>query len=343
MKLLMTGGTGFLGSELVGLLAPHCEKLYLLCRKPSKRIESMYADFPSVVLVKGDISSPDVIEDTALMKEIKSGVDVIFHGAAYYDIEGPYSSCFMYNVVGTQNILYLANQCKALKHIHYISTIAVAGNYKGHFTEDQLVEGQKFSNHYAKTKYDAEAMVRAHEFSGSIQIYRLGILIGNSLTGKMSKVDGPYYFLKLLSKIEDKKEKINLLKYLPLPYDESATMPLMPVDEAARVLEKGVVAPEQTGVHCYHVIGRNPPFIRQFVEDSLKTFGLDLSLVPLPKSPIYKYVLPKIGLPSELLLYMYGKCQYDTEKLEKTFHEVERSGYEKYSTGFYGYAKGMFK
>ena len=80
MKLLMTGGTGFLGSELVSLLAPHCEKLYLLCRRPSKRIEALYAEYPSVVLVKGDISSPDIIEDAATMKEVREEVDTFFHG-----------------------------------------------------------------------------------------------------------------------------------------------------------------------------------------------------------------------------------------------------------------------
>lgn len=339
----MTGGTGFLGSELVSLLAPHCEKLFLLCRKPSKRIEALYSEFPSVVLVKGDISGPDIIEDASILKEIKEEVDVLFHGAAYYDIEGPYSSCFMYNVVGTQNILYLANQCEKLKTIHYVSTIAVAGSYSGTFLEDQLSEGQKFTNHYAKTKFDAEQMIRNSNFSGATHIYRLGILIGNSVTGKMTKVDGPYYFLKLLEKSKKHSKYLNRIKYLPLPYDENATMPLMPVDEAAKIIEAGVVSPEPSGVHCYHVIGKEPPSVTSFVEDSLKTFDLNLSVISLPKSPVYKYVLPKIGLPSELLLYMYGKCVYDTSKLEEKFKDTQRKSYSEYSKAFYGYAKGMFK
>jgi len=343
MKILMTGGTGFLGKELVEILAPHCEKLYLLCRRPSRRLEAEYSKFSSVVLVKGDISSPDIIEDTGLSREIRETVDTIFHGAAYYDIEGPYSSCFMYNVVGTQNVLYLANQCEELKHIHYVSTIAVAGNYSGVFNEDQLNEGQKFNNHYAKTKYDAELMVRSYKFAGSIQIYRLGILIGNSRSGKMSKVDGPYYFFKLLNKVQKEKTKINLLKYLPLPYDDKATMPLMPVDNAAEILKEGVLVPKADGVNCYHVIAKDPPLVRSFVESSLKTFGLNLALIPLPKSPVYKFILPKIGLPSELLLYMYGACVYDTSALQRDFEKTQISTYGEYSDAFYSYARRMFE
>jgi thioester reductase-like protein len=343
MKLFLTGGTGFLGSELVERLAPHFEKIYLLCRRPSKRMELKYENFSNIELVKGDISGPDIIEEAALLKKIKEEVDVIFHGAAYYDIEGPYSSCFMYNVVGTQNILYLAAQCENLKNFHYVSTIAVAGDFSGLFSEEVLKEGQHFTNHYAKTKYDAEVMVRSSDLKANKHIYRLGILTGNSETGKMPKIDGPYYFFKSLSKAKERFKHLNKLKYLPLPFDEKAVMPFIPVDEAANILEIAVSRPKEGKLHCYHIIGNTPPTVKRFIEDSLNAFEIDLTVISLPESPIYKLVLPKIGLPSELLLYMYGKCQYETSHLINDFTGIKRLSYDDYSPSFYKFAKGMFK
>lgn len=343
MKVLITGGTGFLGGELVKLLAPHFKKVYLLCRRPSKRISALYAEYPSVELVKGDITGPDIIEDVELLEKIKNEVDTVFHGAAFYDIEGPYSRCFMYNVVGTQNVIYLINQCKKIKHVHYISTVAVAGNYKGLFREDQLNVSQNFNNHYSKTKYDAEVMMRNAVIPGGLQIYRLGILTGHSETGEMKKIDGPYYFLKLLNNIKKYSGSISKLKLLPLPYNEKSTMPFIPVDEAAKIVCAGLLNPEKKGTHCYHVIGEEPPFVREFVEDSLKTFGIKLSLMALPKLKIYKYLFPKIGIPKEMLLYMYGNCTYDTSTLEKKFKDIKVKSYKEYSGAMYGFAKRMFQ
>ena len=186
-------------------------------------------------------------------------------------------------------------------------------------------------------------MVRAFEFKGSKHIYRLGILVGHSKTGKMPKVDGPYYFFKFLSKAQEKFKYLNKLKYLPLPYDEKAVMPFIPVDEAANILEMALSNPKEAALNCYHVIGDSPPSVSSFVEDSLSAFGLNLTVLALPKSPLYKFILPKIGLPSELLLYMYGKCQYETSHLISDFPSVKRLSYKEYSSAFYQYAKGMFK
>ncbi len=81
-----------------------------------------------------------------------------------------------------------------------VSSIAAAGLYKGTFTEDMFEEAHDVENHpYFQTKHESEAVVR-DEARSPWRIYRPGIVVGHSETGEMDKVDGPYYFFKLLQR-----------------------------------------------------------------------------------------------------------------------------------------------
>ena len=63
------------------------------------------------------------------------------------------------NVGGTQYAIDLANDLQA-GTFHHTSSIAVAGEYEGHFTEDMFDEGQKLPTAYHRTKYESEKLVR---------------------------------------------------------------------------------------------------------------------------------------------------------------------------------------
>ena len=65
----------------------------------------------------------------------------------------------MLNVAGTQNAIDLANEIGA-GTFHHASSIAVAGDYEGFFTEDMFDEGQKLPHPYHRTKFEAEKLVR---------------------------------------------------------------------------------------------------------------------------------------------------------------------------------------
>ena len=81
-----------------------------------------------------------------------------------------------------------------------VSSIAAAGLYKGTFTEDMFEEAEKVENHpYFQTKHESEAVVR-EECEVPWRVYRPGIVVGHSETGEIDKVDGPYYFFKLLQR-----------------------------------------------------------------------------------------------------------------------------------------------
>ena len=59
----MTGGTGFLGRYILADLISHCEKIYLLVRKPSlEKAKVFFSQYENVVLITGDLDNMDVIE-----------------------------------------------------------------------------------------------------------------------------------------------------------------------------------------------------------------------------------------------------------------------------------------
>src|SRR5262249_56641228 len=53
---------------------------------------------------------------------------------------------------------------------------------------------------YRRTKVEAELLVRAEPGLG-YRIYRPAVVVGDSRTGEMDKVDGPYYFFGILAKL----------------------------------------------------------------------------------------------------------------------------------------------
>ena len=103
------------------------------------------------------------------------------------------------NVEGTREATKLANELD-VDHLHMVSSIAAAGLYKGTFTEDMFDEAHDVENHpYFQTKHESEGVVR-DEAEVPWRIYRPGIVVGHSESGEMDKVDGPYYFFKLLQR-----------------------------------------------------------------------------------------------------------------------------------------------
>ena len=126
------------------------------------------------------------------------GVEHFFHLAAIYDMTADEERNSRLNVNGTQHAIDLANELGA-GHFHHASSIAVAGEYEGHFTEDSFDEGQKLSHPYHRTKYEAEKLVR-QRLRVPWRVYRPSVVVGNSKTGEMDKIDGPYYFFKAIQK-----------------------------------------------------------------------------------------------------------------------------------------------
>lgn len=344
MKLLITGGTGLLGSALVDLLAPHCQNIYYLSR--SVLTDEQKSQLPNnVSVVPGDITHPELVFDSNLRDTLFQNVDTVLHAAALYDLFGSKEKHFLTNVTGTHNILFFASQCINLKSFHHISSIAVSGDYRGVFLESDLDCQQTFSNEYARTKYESEYQVRVAKLPVKPIIYRPGILIGHSETGKTPKIDGPYYFFKLLSRFAKLHNKA--FKYILFPFDPKATLPVLPYDLAARFIADEIMAERRAeNIECYHLFSPDSPDLKSFLRKSLKAFGIETKFVGLPRffeKPLAK--MPwweKLGLPKSLVHYMYSQTTYDQKNATPKL-EMKTYAFKNYSARFFETAQEMFK
>ena len=198
----VTGATGFIGRHLVERLLEREGDIHVLVRGGStEKFEQLMERWGRPERIKpvfGDLSEPQLGIDEAARAQLQR-VDHFFHLAAVYDITADDATNALLNVGGTQSAIDLANALGA-KRFHHMSSIAVAGSYDGWFTEDDFDEGQEFPSPYHRTKFESEKLVRERA-QVPWRAYRPSLVVGNSKTGAMDKIDGPYYFFKAIQKL----------------------------------------------------------------------------------------------------------------------------------------------
>src|SRR5919106_1782673 len=141
---------------------------------------------------------------------------------------------------------------------HLVSSIAVAGEYHGVFQEDMFDEGQRLPHHYHRTKYESERLVRDGVETKTL-IYRPGIVVGHSETGEMDKIDGPYYFFKLLQKLRHA-----LPEWFPLAGPEGGQTNIVPVDFVARAMDHIAHLPDdELPGDTFHLVNPEPMTVGQ--------------------------------------------------------------------------------
>jgi thioester reductase-like protein len=196
MGYFVTGATGFIGRNLVELLLEREGTIYVLVREGSQgRLAELRnrwgVDESRVVGVVGDLSQHRLGVSDADLERLNGEVDHLFHLAAIYDMSADAESQRVANVEGTRHMVQLAEAVQAGR-VHMVSSIAAAGLYRGTWREDMFDEAQNLdTNPYFRTKHESERVVR-EECKRPWRVYRPGNVVGNSETGEMDKIDGPY-------------------------------------------------------------------------------------------------------------------------------------------------------
>lgn len=331
MNILITGATGFIGQELVRKLAESNHQLLLLVRPQSKsRAQRLFSSFSNIQFIEGDITETDIILNTTDALSLTQKVDTFIHLAALYDLKADYTSSYLQNVIGTQNVLNFLDKLPNLKHFHYFSTYAVNPLEEGVISENYLVSDDEFfPDSYSITKNHAEHLVRRKKGNFKTIIHRPGVVVGNSVTGDFEKIDGPYLIWDLFYKaLKLLKMKIRM-PFLVLPVNAKASLPVITIDTLVEWCSEIINNPPSEG-RSYHLVSPQRILVLDFLEKSLSYLGLQTRVFPAPGMKLLTGVLKNFKFPSELIFYANQNSIYETTTLFKDYPNLKYPLYQNY-------------
>lgn len=335
MEYFVTGATGFIGKRLVKKLLARPDSIvhFLTRSREPEKLEALYAfwdaDKTRAIPVVGDLKEKQLGVSRAEQKKLKGKVDHFFHLAALYDLGASAEEDEAVNIAGTRNTLALAEALE-VRCFHHMSSIAAAGMFEGIFREDMFEEAENLEHPYFRTKHEAEGIVRK-ECKAPWRIYRPSSVVGDSRTGEMDKIDGPYYFFKIIQKIR----KV-LPPWLPTIGLEGGRINIVPVDFVVAAMDHIAHQKGHDG-KCFHLTDPHPhrvgdvlqilaraahaPDMGMRINAALLGFiprGVKKSLMALtPVRRIRSALMKDLGLPDNVLDFINYPTRFDCRETEK--------------------------
>jgi NAD(P)-dependent dehydrogenase (short-subunit alcohol dehydrogenase family) len=335
MHYFVTGATGFIGKRLVkALLARKGAVVHFLVRPGSEgKLEALYDYWGTTkaraVPVTGDLTAKKLGVSAEAIKALKGQVDHVFHLAAVYDLGADEESQVRVNIEGTRNLCEFAKAIDA-GHLHHVSSIAAAGLYEGVFREDMFDEAEGLDHPYFMTKHESEKIVRK-ESKVPWTVYRPALVVGDSKTGEMDKIDGPYYFFKLIQRMRQ-----ILPPWMPSVGIEGGRINIVPVDFVVACLDHIAHSKAELKGKCFHLVdpqgyrvgdvldifsrAAHAPKMNLFVNAALLGFvpksvkkGL-MAVAPVRR--IRNAVMKDLGLPDDMFTFINFPTRYDRRELD---------------------------
>ena len=163
-RVLVTGGSGFVGANLVTELLDGGHQVRSFDRAPSP-----LSAHPRLEVIQGDICDPDTVAAAV------DGIDTVIHTAAIIDLLGGASvtdeyrkRSFAVNVGGTENLVHAARAAGVKRFVYTASNSVVMGGHRISGGDETLPYTERFNDLYTETKVVAEKFVLAQNGVGGM-------------------------------------------------------------------------------------------------------------------------------------------------------------------------------
>jgi thioester reductase-like protein len=217
-----------------------------------------------VSVLEGDPTAIDFGLARGPYAELAASVTHVHHAYQVVDLAAPPRAAESANVAGTREIIEFCRVARALKRVVHHSSVFVSGDRTGPVHEGELATGQSFPSPVARSLALAEAMLSRHP-ELPLTVVRAAQVVGDSKTGVVDRLDGPYPLLVFLASAPSGSG-------LPLPPRADSPLHVVPVDHLARAAHALSMSPTALK-KTFHVVDPAPLSARRFLELAAARFG----------------------------------------------------------------------
>lgn len=257
MKLLVTGGTGFLGTHLAHRLQELGHEVTAIGRNRAKG-EALAKR--GITFIAADLA------DEAAIKAACRGQEAVFHTGALSSPWGAPAAFYAANVLGTRHIVDGCRQHRVSRLVH-VSTPSIYNDYREHFQirEDSALPAQAV-NEYARTKLLAEREIE-RGFAAGLPV----------VTIRPRAIFGPgdQAILPRLIHVARRGR-------VPLINGGRALIDLSYVENVVDALLLGLTAPERSLGRAYNITNGEPLELRTLLTTLFERLGEPLRTIQLP-------------------------------------------------------------
>src|SRR5690625_2303190 len=249
MKILVTGGTGFLGSSLAKRLVKEGYQVTIVGRNRQigKQIET-----EGITFIQADLN------DQVAMAHACQGQDYVFHSGALSSLWRKYQDFYETNVIGTKNMI-AGCQKYNIKRLIHVSSPSIYSSYRDRLDikEDDLLP-DTFINDYAQTKYLAEQEID--------KAYQNGLPV---ITIRPRAIFGPGD-RAIIPRLIKANEKIGV----PIIYNARAMIDFTYIDNVVDALLLCMNSPVHTLGKKYNITNDHPMVLHDILEELFQTLNI---------------------------------------------------------------------